>query len=84
MSQKKITKLILESISMSKLAMVLVNPMFKFNTPAMVYKEVDHELKTLEYLVKHFENNLKIIKKNFSPKKFNSKRTHCDKDCGCS
>jgi len=26
----------------------------------------------------------KIIKKNFSPKKFASKRTHCDKDCGCS
>lgn len=26
----------------------------------------------------------KIFKKNFSPKKFNSKRTHCDKDCGCS
>ena len=25
-----------------------------------------------------------IIKKNFSPKKFDSKRTHCDKDCGCS
>ena len=26
----------------------------------------------------------KIIKKTFSPKKFDSKRTHCDKDCGCS
>lgn len=26
----------------------------------------------------------RILKKNFSPKKFNSKRTHCDKDCGCS
>lgn len=25
-----------------------------------------------------------IIKKNFAPKKFDSKRTHCDKDCGCS
>lgn len=25
-----------------------------------------------------------IIKKTFSPKKFDSKRTHCDKDCGCS
>lgn len=25
-----------------------------------------------------------IIKKNFTPKKFDSKRTHCDKDCGCS
>lgn len=60
MSQKKITNLILESIPMSKLAMVLANPMFKFNTPAMVYKEVDHELKTLEYLVKHFENNPKV------------------------
>lgn len=26
----------------------------------------------------------RILKKNFSPKKFKSKRTHCDKDCGCS
>lgn len=26
----------------------------------------------------------KIFRKNFSPKRFNSKRTHCDKDCGCS
>jgi len=26
----------------------------------------------------------KVIKKTFSPKKFDSKRTHCDKDCGCS
>jgi len=26
----------------------------------------------------------KIIRKTFSPKKFDSKRTHCDKDCGCS
>lgn len=26
----------------------------------------------------------KTLKKNFSPKKFSSKRTHCDKDCGCS
>lgn len=25
-----------------------------------------------------------IIRKNFAPKKFDSKRTHCDKDCGCS
>ncbi len=26
----------------------------------------------------------KVIKKTFSPNKFDSKRTHCDKDCGCS
>lgn len=26
----------------------------------------------------------KIIKKNFSPSKFKSKRTGCDRDCGCS
>lgn len=26
----------------------------------------------------------KIIKKNFAPKKFNSKGTNCDQDCGCS
>ena len=26
----------------------------------------------------------KIIRKNFAPKKFSSKRTGCDKDCGCS
>lgn len=24
-----------------------------------------------------------VLKKNFTPKKFDSKRTHCDKDCGC-
>lgn len=26
----------------------------------------------------------KIIKKNFAPKKFSSKKTNCDSDCGCS
>lgn len=26
----------------------------------------------------------RIIKKNFSPNKFKSKRTGCDRDCGCS
>ncbi|MDR2205557.1 MAG: hypothetical protein LBE36_05315 [Flavobacteriaceae bacterium] len=26
----------------------------------------------------------RIIKKNFSAKKFDSKRNGCDKDCGCS
>ncbi|WP_166668355.1 hypothetical protein [Chryseobacterium daecheongense] len=26
----------------------------------------------------------RIIRKNFAPKKFSSKRTNCDKDCGCS
>ncbi|MBB4806983.1 flagellar biogenesis protein FliO [Chryseobacterium defluvii] len=26
----------------------------------------------------------RMIRKNFAPKKFSSKRTHCDKDCGCS
>lgn len=26
----------------------------------------------------------KIIKKNFAPKKFSSKRSNCDRDCGCS
>ncbi|SEG19717.1 hypothetical protein SAMN05421847_1700 [Halpernia humi] len=26
----------------------------------------------------------KTISKNFTKKKFDSKRTHCDKDCGCS
>ncbi|MFT3918238.1 hypothetical protein [Cloacibacterium sp.] len=26
----------------------------------------------------------KVFRKNFTPKKFDSKRTHCDKDCGCS
>lgn len=26
----------------------------------------------------------KIFKKNFAPKKFSSKRSSCDKDCGCS
>ncbi|WP_185116292.1 hypothetical protein [Chryseobacterium sp. Leaf201] len=26
----------------------------------------------------------KVLRKNFAPKKFSSKRTNCDKDCGCS
>lgn len=26
----------------------------------------------------------KLIRKNFSTKKFSSKHTGCDKDCGCS
>lgn len=26
----------------------------------------------------------RIIRKNFAPKKFNSKRTNCENDCGCS
>ncbi|WP_185097218.1 hypothetical protein [Chryseobacterium sp. Leaf180] len=26
----------------------------------------------------------RIIRKNFAPKKFDSKRSSCDKDCGCS
>lgn len=26
----------------------------------------------------------RIIRKTFSPKKFKSKRTGCDRDCGCS
>ncbi|MBD8083037.1 hypothetical protein IC610_11490 [Chryseobacterium sp. GCR10] len=26
----------------------------------------------------------RILKKNFAPKKFDSKRTGCDNDCGCS
>jgi len=26
----------------------------------------------------------RIIRKTFSPKKFSSKRSACDKDCGCS
>jgi ABC-type nickel/cobalt efflux system permease component RcnA len=26
----------------------------------------------------------RVLKKNFAPKKFSSKRTNCDKDCGCS
>lgn len=27
---------------------------------------------------------IKILKKNFAPKKFSSKRSNCDQDCGCS
>ncbi|SHL34494.1 hypothetical protein SAMN05444360_101218 [Chryseobacterium carnipullorum] len=26
----------------------------------------------------------KVLRKNFAPKKFSSKRSGCDKDCGCS
>ncbi|MDY6025043.1 hypothetical protein [Bergeyella zoohelcum] len=47
-------------------------------------------METLQYLLIIFAiifacySIFKVIKKNFSPKKFDSKRTHCDKDCGCS
>ncbi|MDV7696621.1 hypothetical protein N6B72_06800 [Chryseobacterium soli] len=26
----------------------------------------------------------RMLRKNFAPKKFSSKRSQCDKDCGCS
>ncbi|WP_294218350.1 hypothetical protein [uncultured Chryseobacterium sp.] len=26
----------------------------------------------------------RVLRKNFAPKKFSSKRNSCDKDCGCS